>query len=313
MADLQSFTLYLRRKGRAQTTIDYYTFIVEHIYKHTSFEDLDSYFLKKLDAGTSPNTLNNQIKVLRVYGKCVGNEILAKLESFAGRESEKSILSDTEIEAICNLKPLARGKFAETFYRNSLMWRCLAYSGARAGEISKLTVDLVDFGSMLFHLDGKSGKRKAAINPILIDELTAYVKTVKGKYLFHATYNHNLPISCVSWNKDFSSRLRRLQITRSGISPHSLRHSFITRNWKQGILFIQKQVGHKKLETTAKYAHLVTDDLIEGIKMDRLGKKDLSYTDKFGDVWKRLKVILDEVSDSPEEEKKIRQDLLTLL
>ena len=53
--------------------------------------------------------------------------------------------------------------------------------------------------------------------------------------------------------------------TRAGVqlTPHKLRHSYVTISLRNGAspFLVQKQCGHRHLQTTLRYTHLLTDDL----------------------------------------------------
>lgn len=192
----------------------------------------------------------------------------------------------------------------------TLFWRCLAYSGARTGEIAGLTIGNVDFGRSVFIVDGKTGKRNVPINPLLKNELTEWIKNLEGTLLFPAQKNDR-PIERATWNLDFKKRLKRLGMKREKLTPYSLRHSFITRMLEEDInLFkVQKIVGHRKIETTAHYTHLTTKDIVTIIKKDPLGHSTLSFSERFMMFRENMRKLLETHCNSPAEERKMLIEL----
>jgi len=132
----------------------------------------------------------------------------------------------------------------------------------------------------------------------------------------------------MSWQEDFRKRIGLLAkdypdlAHRKNLEPYSLRHSFGTRMADENVsLFkIQKAMGHKKLDTTAKYIHMSLKAVAEMIDNDRLAmphKKgsDIvqSFIDFFHEADKRYshKVFIN-VTKRDKEGKKITIDIEAL-
>jgi integrase/recombinase XerD len=62
--------------------------------------------------------------------------------------------------------------------------------------------------------------------------------------------------------------LRQLGLYQNGKSAHSLRHSYAVQLYcqKRDLRAVQKQLGHSSIQTTQKYADVLTEDIQEQIK-----------------------------------------------
>lgn len=311
MHQSESFRLYLIRKGLKPASVNRTIELVFRYLKHHDINDVDSYLLK-LTESHKHSYLNSIIASLRNYGHFTKNKRLQNIQFFKQQESEKAILSDEEIEELLALPPPENlnktGR--ESYSKMTMFWQCVAFTGARCGEIANLDINHVDFGRNILMVDGKTGRRNIPISSALDEPLKAHISKLNGQLLFQSSRTKK-PIDRATWHWEFQERIKRMGIKRDRLTPHSLRHSFITRllNEDVNIFRVQKVVGHRNIQTTEKYTHLTTKDLIETIKKDPLSRQSLPFYDRLKAFRDEARLLLASYALSPAEEKEMLENL----
>lgn len=320
------FSLFLlqeqqgKKRKRQQQTAKLHIQALQRLRRHVPSLDpvaVSHYLLSLYEQERKGTYLNKYINTLKIYGRFLKTDIYDSLSYFPEDDYEKATMSDSEIEAFLQLSPptitrINHGKTltytfsGKKWNARQLFWKCLAYSGARPGEIASLTVDSVDFGRQVFTVYGKTGKRIVPIAPLLIQELTEYLTTLTTDKLFPAMNED-------TWLYDFHQRIKRLGIKRKNLTPYSLRHSFITRMLDEDInvFKVQDIVGHKQLETTRGYYHLTTKGIVKTISLDPLTRPTLPYNQRFILFRDNVRLLLKNYATSIVEEKKLLSDLLS--
>ena len=237
-------------------------------------EDLRSYQLHLVDAGTSPMSENAAITGLKFFFDITLDhaELMARMQSLRVPQKLPVVLSRGEVArliAACgNLK-----------HQTAL---ALAYgTGLRASEVSALKVGDIDSERMILRVEQGKGRkdRNAMLSPILLERLRFWWKVARaqGKMLDGGWLFPGLdPLESLSTrqlNRAIHAAAREAGIDKR-VSMHTLRHSFATHLLEQkvDIRVIQVLLGHKKLDTTAIYTQVATDILREVISpLETLG------------------------------------------
>lgn len=153
-------------------------------------------------------------------------------------------------------------------------------SGCRFGELRALTWPQVDFERMEIRVIGKSRKPggKMRIVP-MTRAMAALLQGCRGHHETHVfTFvcerprttadgsvmrrkGDRYPISRDGWRRLWGDALARAGVKDFRI--HDARHTSATRTLRASgnLKAVQKQLGHVDLKTTAKYAHVQTDDI----------------------------------------------------
>ena len=140
---------------------------------------------------------------------------------------------------------------------------CLLYgTGIRLGEALNLEISHIDGErKQLLIACGKGAKdRYVDIPDCLLDLLRHYYRMYRPiKYLFNGEERGRVlaPRSAQHLIKEIC---KRAGIAKS-VSPHTFRHCYATHHLENGsdLVYLQQQLGHKHLKTTAKYIHLMKE------------------------------------------------------
>ena len=230
-----------------------------------SREDLRRFQLHLVEVGVSSITLNATLTGLRFFFEETldRHEALSRMSHVYEPRKLPLILSIEEVTRLLE----AAGSLK---YKAALS---IAYgAGLRAGEVTRLKVSDIDSGRMVIRVEQGKGKkdRYAMLSPALLDLLRAWYrqaraqrKILPGGWLFPGQNPVN-PMSTRQLNRAFHITLKAAGIDKR-VSLHSLRHAFATHllEQKEDIRVIQVLLGHQKLETTARYAHVATKILRE--------------------------------------------------
>jgi site-specific recombinase XerD len=148
----------------------------------------------------------------------------------------------------------------------------LAYGcGLRAGELVRLKVKHIDSAQKIIRIEQSKGRkdRNVMLSPETLDLLRQWWKLrpprydagtpVQERWLFPSRKNAGKPITTRQVSRLFHAAADAAGI-RKHVTLHALRHSFATHLLEDGtnIRIIQALLGHSKLETTARYAHVAT-------------------------------------------------------
>jgi len=226
-------------------------------------EDLRRFQLHLSENGVSNTTINASITGLRFLFEVTLDQPDALRKMSAVYEPQKLpvVLSPEEVTRLLDAaSPLK--------YQAAL---AVAYgTGLRASEVTHLRVSDIDSDRMIIHVvQGKGQKdRNALLSPELLTLLrqwwqTAHAegKMLKDGWLFPGKKPIN-PITTRQLNRACHAAVANAGIDKR-VSLHTLRHSFATHLLEQqvDIRVIQVLLGHKKLETTARYSHVATATL----------------------------------------------------
>jgi integrase/recombinase XerC len=214
---------------------------------------------------------------------------IAHLQSYEGDPDERPFTRD-ELQRFLDYADeqvdravRAKRKGALAAYRDATLFKVMYGWGLRRTETSKL--DIADWGrnpaapqfGRCGSLHVRYGKAKRGQPPrrrnVLsvfgwaVEAVTDYVENVRPRFGFtqHPALwvtERGGRVKPPEINARFVSYREALGLPRT-LSPHSLRHSYVTHNTEDGVdrRFIQVQVGHESDSSTAIYTH-VSDDFM---------------------------------------------------
>ena len=135
--------------------------------------------------------------------------------------------------------------------------RLLVLTGCRSAEILGLKWDEVDFETRSLELsDSKTGKRRVVLNTAALQILADLSAARQGPWVIPGrSPGRHLTTLQRLWN------LVRVEADIADVRVHDLRHTYasIGVNSGQSLAVVGKLLGHSKITTTQRYAHLADD------------------------------------------------------
>jgi site-specific recombinase XerD len=220
-------------------------------------EDVRAFQVHLVAGGLSWPALNQSVCALRfLYGVTLRQADLPERIAYA-REPQKLpvVLSTEEVVWFLEAVPSLKCRAALT----------TAYAaGLRASEVASLKVADLDSSRMVIRVQqGKGGRdRYVMLSPQLLGILRAYWRLARPPYWLFPRHDGEHPIHPTTLNAACRSACAAAGLGKR-VTVHTLRHSFATHLLESGtdIRIIQALLGHRNVNTTARYAQVATSTI----------------------------------------------------
>ena len=238
-------------------------------------EDLRRFQLHQREQGVQPPTMNGATAALRFFftTTCNRPDMARYLRIVKPPQKLPVVLTTEEVLLLLESAPGPKYKAA---------LGVASGAGLRVAEVANLKVTDIDRARMVLRIEqGKGQKdRNGMLSPRLLELLEEWWLIGQPTTWLFPGRDPLLPITTRQLYRVVTDTARAVGIEKR-VSPHTLRHSFATHLLEQGvdIRLIQVALGHSKLDTTARYAHVASKVLRDMVSpLDRLGpltpKKD---------------------------------------
>ena len=228
--------------GREQVTGLHYKLRDTPYMANMAIRCLSRMFNKATDWGLVPEGSNNPCRYAVMYKEAPRERFLT------GEEFRRlgRVLSEAEAEGVIPAQAAAA-------------LRLLMLTGCRRNEILTLRWEEVDLAAGALRLaDTKTGARTIALSPEAVKVLAGLPRVVGNPWVVPGTAaGTRLSDISPSW------QIVRARAGLEDVRLHDLRHSFASRALALGesLPMIGKLLGHTRVETTARYAHLARDSV----------------------------------------------------
>jgi site-specific recombinase XerD len=229
--------------------------------------DLRAYQLHQRESRVQPPTMNSTVAALRFFftTTCDRPEMARHLRLVKQPQKLPMVLTPEEVLPLLEAAPGPKYKAA----------LAVAYgAGLRVSEVANLKVSDIDSERMVLRIEQGKGKkdRNGMLSPRLLELLREWWLVGQPTTWLFPGRDALQPITTRQLHRVVRDTAAAVGIQKR-VSPHTLRHSFATHLLEQGvdIRLIQVALGHSKLDTTARYAHVASKVLRDMVSpLDRL-------------------------------------------
>jgi site-specific recombinase XerD len=220
-------------------------------------EDLRRYQLHLASAGASPAKMNASVSALRFFFKItLGRQGYGERLATVRKEDRlPEVLSPEEVALLLHCAPSLKHKAAL-----SIAYGC----GLRVSEITHLKVSDIDSARMLIRVEQGKGRkdRYVMLSPDLLALLRDWWLSARPKGWLFPGRDPGQPVTARQLDRACKAAAATAALGKR-VSMHTLRHSFATHllERKTDVRVIQALLGHKKLDTTARYTRVAIKTL----------------------------------------------------
>jgi len=244
---------------------DFQRFIADKPIEGVDYLALRKYLAQLKERNLVTRTINRRLSCLRSFFRFLMREGLLKdnpiliLSSPRQEKHLPSFLSEEEVSRLID----AVAQNDERSLRDKAILETFYSTGMRISEVSSLDKDDIDFISGTVKVMGKGKKeRMVPIGEKALSAIRKYLETRKtdSQAVF---LNKNKGRISSRGIRDIVSKHLRYAGLKTGVSAHTLRHSFATHMLNRGadLRSVQELLGHANLSTTQIYTHLTTERL----------------------------------------------------
>jgi integrase/recombinase XerD len=242
-----------------------------------TLDQLEAFLRALLERGIAASSRNRLVSCLRSFSRWLVSQglpgTMANAELLDPAKVEQKVPGQLSVPQIKQLldapKPTDR-----LYHRNRAVLELLYSLGGRASELADLCIEDVDLAQARCVLKGKGGKsRLAFLSPRSLAALQAYLTQARpilanrsrnGPPPWLILTQHGRRLSRQSIFLIVRSYVWRAGLPRNAAHPHAIRHSFGTALLANGanLLEVRDLLGHESAESTKRYTHVSTDDLL---------------------------------------------------
>ena len=258
---LKLYETHLLLKNFSSQTRDMYLRTIRSFYEFRDSRDMKSplteeqageYLLSRINSKKAWSTINCDYSALRKFYREV-MELSWSMKKIPRPKKERylpAILSQSDVVKLIEHAPI---------YKHQVFLTFVYGTGMRLSEALNITIDDIDSDRLQIRINsGKGNKDRIVQVPLCLIELLRkyYLHYKPKKYLFNGLRKGSrYSTRAAQWS---IKRARTLAGITKTASIHTLRHCYATHHIESGtdLVFLQEQLGHKHLKTTAKYVRL---------------------------------------------------------
>ncbi|NMB41564.1 MAG: site-specific tyrosine recombinase XerD [Firmicutes bacterium] len=230
-------------------------------------KNISKFLLELKKKGLAPATITRNLASIRSFYNFLLKEQLvqknpaAELDSPRAEKKLPRVLSFKDVELL-----LEQPETKETIgMRDKAMLELLYATGLRVSELVSLDLADVNIKMGFLNCDGKGKKERIIpLGSAAIRSIQEYLKHSRGKLLRKKdektlfVNQHGKRLTRQGFWKILKKYVLKAGIVGTGITPHTLRHSFATHLLENGadLRSVQKMLGHEDISTTQIYTRL---------------------------------------------------------